>query len=576
LVAVKTSVTSVDGTPTGTVHLKDNGTTIATQTLSSGTATFTHTFLVVGSHPLTVQYVSDGNFAGGTSAVTTQTVNKAPTATGLTSSTAGSSVFGQPVTFTATVKSAFGSPTGSVTFKDGTTTLGSVTLSGGVAALTTSTLGVASHSITANYNGDTNFATSSLGLTQTVSKATTTTTVGSSGTPSVYGNNVTFTATVSENSPSTAVPTCTGSCITFTDGGFFIGSGALTNGTATFTTNTLTAGSHSIEAFYPGTADFVASNNSSALLTQIVDKASSSTSVALTAGTNPSTFGSSVTFTATVTVPGGLAPATGTVAFFDGATQIGTGAIGASSPPYTVSFSTSALAAGSHSITAHYGGDSNYNPSVSPVLTQQVNAAATTTVVASNNNPSVFGQSVKFTATVTSAGGVPPGTATFKDGTTTLISGVALSGGIATYTTSTLTAGTHSITVVYSPTGGNFSASTSAAITQTVNREATTVTLTSSRNPAYFRQSITFTATVHASVGAPSSGTFTFKDGGSTLCNAVPISGTGATCAVAAELGVGKLGAHSITASFNGSANFAPSTSPALRQQRSPAPRRVP
>ena len=97
-----------------------------------------------------------------------QVVKKATTTTTLASSQ-NPSIYGQPVTFTATVAPQFsGTPTGSVVFKDGTTTLKTVTLSEGVASYTTSTLAVGTHSIAATYNGSTDFTGSSASLTQTV------------------------------------------------------------------------------------------------------------------------------------------------------------------------------------------------------------------------------------------------------------------------------------------------------------------------------------------------------------------------------------------------------------------------
>ena len=68
--------------------------------------------------------------------------------------------FGQSVTFTATVSSESGTPTGTVTFKDGATALGTVNLSGGQTQLSTSTLSVATHSITATYSGTSTFSPS--------------------------------------------------------------------------------------------------------------------------------------------------------------------------------------------------------------------------------------------------------------------------------------------------------------------------------------------------------------------------------------------------------------------------------
>src|SRR5262249_22080024 len=127
---------------------------------------------------------------------------------------------------------------------------------------------------------------------------------------------------------------------------------------------------------------------------------------------NPSVFGQSVTFTATVTSDPPLAVAeTGSVSFFDGATLLATMPLSNGSAAY----SSSSLAVAGHSITATYSGDSNYAGSTSPALTQTVNAAATSTSVSSSLNPSTFGQSVTFTATVTAnapGAGTPTGTVT--------------------------------------------------------------------------------------------------------------------------------------------------------------------
>jgi hypothetical protein len=130
-------------------------------------------------------------------------------------------------------------------------------------------------------------------------------------------------------------------------------------------------------------------------------------------------------------------------------------------------FTTSSLALGTHSITAAYGGNTN-NASISSVLTQIVGKAATSTTLLSSANPSAFGQAVIFTATIKPATtGTPTGTVTFKDGATVLGTGT-LSSGKATFTTSSLALGTHSITAVY---GGSatYLASTSPTLTQTVN-----------------------------------------------------------------------------------------------------------
>jgi hypothetical protein len=115
------------------------------------------------------------------------------------------------------------------------------------------------------------------------------------------------------------------------------------------------------------------------------------------------------------------------------------------------------------------------------VLTQTVKHASSSTSLASSLNPSTYDQSVTFTATVTSSGGTPTGTVTFKDGSTTLGTGT-LGSGKATFTTKTLSAGSHAITGVY---GGStdFSGSTSPVLTQTVKHASSSTTLASSVNP---------------------------------------------------------------------------------------------
>ena len=377
-------------------------------------------------------------------------------ATTLTSSL-NPSALGQAVTFTATVKPATGSgtPTGTVTFNDGATVLGPGTLSGGTATLTTSGLGAGVHSITAIYGGDANFASStSPALMQTVSKAASSTSVVSSNSSSNRGVAVTFTATVTSSAAS--IPTGT---VTFQDGVATLGTGTLSGGTATFTTSGLGTGAHSITAIYGGDANFTGST--SPILTETIGKAVSS--IAVGSSNNPSIIGTAVTFTAAVTSPvtGTL---TGTVTFQDGATALGMGTLSGG----TATFTTSGLTAGTHSITAVYSGDANFAGGTSPALMQTVNKVGDSTSVASSNNPSIFGSAVTFTATVKPAtgSGTPTGTVTFNDGATVLGAGT-LSGATATFTTSGLTGGTHSITAIY---GGdaNFANSTSPGLTQTV------------------------------------------------------------------------------------------------------------
>jgi hypothetical protein len=194
----------------------------------------------------------------------TVNVGKGSTTTSI-GSAPNPSVYAQPVTFTATVTVTSGTPTGTVTFKNGTATLGTGSLSAGTAAFTTTKLTLGTHSITAVYSGDTNFAgSSSPALSQAVNQASSTTFVVSSVNPSALGQTVIFTATVKPANSGT--PTGT---VTFNDGTAVLGTGKLSGGKAKLSTSALALGSHSITAAYGGDANFTAST--SATLTQTVN-----------------------------------------------------------------------------------------------------------------------------------------------------------------------------------------------------------------------------------------------------------------------------------------------------------------
>ena len=494
------------------------------------------------------------------------------TTTTVISSTSGSSVFGQSVTFTATVTpTSSTAPTGKVTFKDGSTTIGTGTLatvSGSEkATFATSALSVSSHSITAVYGGDANNAPStSTAITQTVSKAATTTGLISSVNPSKVGQSVMFTATVTVTAPGAGVATGT---VTFKDGSTTLGTEALAThsgqDTATFTTSSLVTGTRSITAVYSGATDFNGSTSSA--FHQTVQPLPATTTTVISSTGGSSVFGQSVTFTATVT---GTTTPTGTVTFKDGSTTLGTGTLATVSGSEKASLPTSALSAASHSITAVYGGDANNAPSTSTAITQTVNKAATTTSLMSSLNPSKIGQSVTFTATVTvtaPGAGVPTGQVTFEKGSTVLGHGtLSTSGGhdTATFATTSLPVGTDAITAVYATTT-DFAASTSTAVTQVVQPlPATTTTVTSSiGGSSVFGQSVTFTATV-TGTAAPT-GTVTFKDGSTTLGIGTLATVSGAEKATLATSAL-TVATHPITAVYGGDDNNAPSTSTAITQ----------
>jgi hypothetical protein len=374
----------------------------------------------------------------------------------------------------------------------------------------------------------------------------------SSPNPSTLGQSVTFTATAT---PATGTGTPTGT-VTFNDGATVLGTSSLVGGTATFMTSGLGGGVHSITALYGGDANFGGGRSSA--LTQTVNKAASSTSV--TSSNNSSNRGAPVTFTATVTSSATVTP-TGTVTFQDSTggappTTLGTGTLSAGKATFT----TSGLLSGAHSISAIYGGDASFTGSTSPVLMQTIGKAATSASVSSSSNPSMIGAAVTFTASVTSpVGGTPGGTVTFHDAATQIGMGM-LTGGTTTFTTSALVGGAHSITAVYGG-DGNFASGTSPILTQTVNKQADSISVASSNASSIFGAAVTFTATLTSSATGTPSGTVTFQDGAATLGTGIVSGGT----AIFTTSGLTG-GVHSIAAVYGGDATFTSSTSPALTQ----------
>ena len=401
----------------------------------SVTATAAGTF-AASTHVTGVQ--SDPSSVNNT-ASTSVTVVGSAAATILLSSSVNPSTLGQSITLTATITSAVGGLlTGTVTFKDGATSLGSSSIGAGAqATLSTSALTAGVHAITASYGGDTHFGSSTSAAISQEVRANTTTTIASSMNPSTVGQAVTLTAMVTSAS---GTPTGT---VSFNDGGTTIGYGTLdAGGKIALTFTTLTAGTHSLVASYSG--DTGHNPSSSSALSQVVNAASgAATSTALASSPNPSTLGQSVTFTATVT-SGAAGTPTGSVSFLSGLTLLGTSPLNGSAKAV---FTTSSLPPGNTTLRATYNGDGSFSPSTSSVLTQAV-MQGTSTSLTSSANPSGPGQSVTFTATITPAApssAYPTGAVTFSDGSTVLGTGVVFYPGRALYSTSALSLGSHSI-----------------------------------------------------------------------------------------------------------------------------------
>lgn len=297
-------------------------------------------------------------------------------------------------------------------------------------------------------------------INDATSQAPTHTSVLSSINPSVVGQGVTFTATVTS---SRGIPP-NGETIAFYNGSTVMGTAALSGGAAALTNPAFPAGVFTIKASYPGDGNLAPS--ASPGLKQVVNSTTkSATTTTLASSLNPSTYGQKIIFATMVTTAGPVPP-TGLV-YFTWASGLRTFTIGSATlnSSGVATLTKSNLNADLYPLTAVYRGDTNNLGSTSMSLNQTVSQTTSAAKISSSLNPSAQGQAVTFTLKVTSPTVTPTGPVTFKAGTT--VSGtVQLSGGKATFTTSSLHAG--SIVVKVTFRGNSNIKGSSASVTQAV------------------------------------------------------------------------------------------------------------
>ncbi|MBK6723288.1 MAG: Ig-like domain repeat protein [Acidobacteria bacterium] len=487
---------------------------------------------------LTAASTSSGVQTGnGVIVITASGSCSAATATTVTSN-ANPSVFGQPVTFTATVSPNPGAGATVNFVIDGGAPVATTTNASGVATTATSALSVGTHTVVANFLGGSGFDPSSGTLTpvQTVNMASTTTAVTSSPNPSVWGQSVTMTATISVTSPGAGAPTGT---VNFLDGGFAIPSCqnrpvSLVSSLyqASCTTSALPVGAaRFLNGVYSGDGNFNGSASPNGY-TITVNKADTTTTIT-SDNPDPSVLGQNYTvvFSVLPVSPGAGTPS-GTVAVTDGTNNCSaTVAVGQCTLPST--------SVGPKTLTATYPGDSFFNGSNDTEAHVVGKANTTTTVTASPASPSIFGQSVTFTATVAiqAPGAGPPnptGTVSFNIDGNIYCANTPINGsGVATCTQAglpALPAGLRNVVALY---GGdaNFNGS-AGTLNYTVNKALPTLTITGDTpDPSIIGQpyAVTWTVGVTAPGAGTPTGTVTIADGidtctapvGAGVCNMV-------------------------------------------------------
>jgi len=364
------------------------------------------------------------------------------------------STYTQSVTLTATVASAgSATPTGTVQFKDGSVNLGSpVAISSGAANLSTATLVPGNHSLAAVYSGDgATQASASASAPFDVAPFVSAVSLSSANASTTFGQNVALTASITGKS--------VGGTLRFMDGATELGTVTILSCPTVFNVATLGVGVHQITVIYSGDANNAPST--SAALAQTVNAVTTATSTSVSASASSVLVGQSLSLSVTVagTTPGNTP--TGTVQIMDGTAPLGSPvALNAG----VASLSTNGLSVGSHAITVVYSGDTFNAPSVSSSVAIAVAQASSAVTLQSSAPSAAVGQSVSLTALV--SGVSPTGSVQFMDGNTSL-GVVAVNAGSASLVISSLSAGVHNVTALYSGDASNL-ASVSAAFVQTV------------------------------------------------------------------------------------------------------------
>jgi hypothetical protein len=453
---------------------------------------------------------------------------------------------GQVVTLTAAVAPVGSTtPSGTVTFMNGSNVIGTATANAsGVATLTTSTLAAGTYTVSASYPGDTNYqagvsGTTSLTLSPVQSGSAVSVVV--SPTAVTAGQTATFRASVT--TVGGVVPTGT---VTFRSGSTSLGTGTLSAGVATLTNSTLAGGTYAISASYAGDSNYVAGVSAASSLVVTASLSTAAVSVSVTPAST--TTGQAVTMTASVATVAGVVP-TGSITFRNGGTTLGTGVLSGG----IATFKTSSLAAATYSVSASYGGDTKYTTGVSAATSLVIKAPLSTAVVNLTATPTTISatQTVTLRATVATVGSVvPTGTISFLSGGTLLGTANLNGAGVASLSNSTLAAGTYSISASYAG-DTQYATGASSAISLKVG-PSIAVAITVGQPEFGFNVIPGATRRIFANVvnGATNQILWTMKTGSGTLSSTsgswvdVVAPATGSSCSYTSKAGV-----YSVTSS---------------------------
>ena len=335
---------------TGAVTFFSNGASVGSAAVNNGTATTTIQFPAGGNYQLTAVYSGDFNNASSTSSAVSVNVN-GPLVTSITlfSSTTATAA-NDPVTLTASVYP--NNATGTVTFYNGSTAIGTSNLAGGQAILNTSFSTSGQISVQASMNANSSFEASNSNVLQIFVTGDTPSATSVVANPDsiVIGYSTWLTATVTP-------PDATGT-VNFYDGTVLLGSGGLSGGTTQYYATFGSTGQHTINAIYSGDATYLASNGNTVLT--VGNPGNTPTSTLLNLTYSEIYAGQADTLTANITP----STATGQVTFYSGDVVLGTATVSDG----TAAFSTTFNYSGVFELSAVYDGDPTYNISTSPTV----------------------------------------------------------------------------------------------------------------------------------------------------------------------------------------------------------------
>jgi Bacterial Ig-like domain (group 3)/FG-GAP-like repeat len=433
--------------PTQPISIYNGANPIGTVPPSGGNITVTPTG--PGPFPVGSCYPGDANYANtcAPSAPIIITVT-APTAVSV-QATPNPETFGQTASVIATVSSAFGTPTGSVSCTADAGNMGTGTVNGsGAATLTAGLLAVGTHPISCNYVPTGNFDPSSGGTTEVVTKATPTVVVSFSPEPSYPGDVVAISASV--NGVPAAPPTGT---VSFSVDGVSAGTATISGRVATVSFEFTSVANHTVVATYSGDGSYLSANGTGI---HAVVKLPTTTMVSATpdpaiGGLQPVTL-QSVTIFPDVALGSANQrfPLTGTVQFFDGGVSLGTVAINGTTELATLTLPS--LSVGSHSLTAIYSGDVNYLASSSGAgAFSETMLAPISGLTISGNSDTTANANVTFSAHIVNPlkQPQPTGTVTWTSNGATVGQSQVSADGSTSITTSFPTPGSYALVASY-------------------------------------------------------------------------------------------------------------------------------